>query len=211
MPDWRKYSNYLTKSDLKTYFGIVENSIGTPGQVGFGVGICPPAKLPDGFTPMDGYSHPCSPNYGNYQFRDGSVMVWIPKFYYRLIAVQADISAATKANPCQITTAANHGLVTGDKVFIYDVAGMTQLNALFYTVTRVSDTIFTLDGVDSSGYGTYTAGGRVVKRQGTTEATAWNSTLVKFQGNSIDVTGTDKFSSTAAANAEGYALHRGVH
>lgn len=58
--------------------------IGIPGQLGFGVGVCPGDILPAGFTPLPGYADPISPNYGNYQFSDGSVMVWVPKFFYRI-------------------------------------------------------------------------------------------------------------------------------
>ncbi len=58
--------------------------IGIPGQLGFGAGVCPAGILPAGFTPMPGYADPASPNYGNYQFSDGSVMVWVPAFYYRI-------------------------------------------------------------------------------------------------------------------------------
>ena len=58
--------------------------IGVPGSLGFGVGVCPAASLPAGFTPLPGYADPASPNYGNYQFSDGSVMVWVPKFFYRI-------------------------------------------------------------------------------------------------------------------------------
>ena len=58
--------------------------IGIPGQLGFGVGVCPGDILPAGFTPLPGYADLVSPNYGNYQFRDGSVMVWVPKFFYRI-------------------------------------------------------------------------------------------------------------------------------
>ena len=60
-----------------------ENLIGIPGQMGFGVGICPLANLPTGMTPMAGYDQLGHDNYGNYQFTDGSVMIWVPKFYYR--------------------------------------------------------------------------------------------------------------------------------
>lgn len=56
-------------------------SIGRPGDMGFGVAKCP--ALPSGFTALSGHDDPYSPNYGNYQYADGSVMVWIPKFYYR--------------------------------------------------------------------------------------------------------------------------------
>lgn len=58
--------------------------IGVPGSLGFGVGVCPADVLPTGFTPLPGYADPASPNYGNYQFSDGSIMVWVPKFYYRI-------------------------------------------------------------------------------------------------------------------------------
>ncbi len=61
--------------------GLV-NNIGVPGTAGFGVGICP--SLPAGFTALPGCTDPLSANYGNYQFSDGSVMVWIPAFYLRL-------------------------------------------------------------------------------------------------------------------------------
>ena len=61
--------------------GLV-NNIGVPGTAGFGVGICP--SLPSGFTPLPGCTDPLSANYGNYQFSDGSIMVWIPAFYLRL-------------------------------------------------------------------------------------------------------------------------------
>lgn len=60
----------------------IVNHIGRPGQQGFGAGICP--AVPAGFAPMAGYADPSGDNYGNYQYTDGSVMVWIPAFYYRL-------------------------------------------------------------------------------------------------------------------------------
>lgn len=58
------------------------NNIGTPGGQGFGVGICP-ATLPAGMSEMSGCRDPSSANYGNYQYSDGSVMCWIPAFYYK--------------------------------------------------------------------------------------------------------------------------------
>lgn len=58
------------------------NNIGIPGSPGFGVGICP-GPLPEGMSPMSGYDDPMHDNYGNYQYTDGSVMVWIPAFYYK--------------------------------------------------------------------------------------------------------------------------------
>lgn len=58
------------------------NDIGTPGAMGFGVGICP--ALPAGYTALAGTTDPASANYGNYQYSDGSIVCWIPAFYFRL-------------------------------------------------------------------------------------------------------------------------------
>lgn len=69
---------------VSNFFSGLVNLIGTPGAAGFGVGICPPAILPTGMTPLSGYTDPYHDNYGNYIFTDGSVMVWIPKFYYKV-------------------------------------------------------------------------------------------------------------------------------
>ena len=58
------------------------NNIGVPGQPGFGVGVCP-GPLPAGMVGLSGVNDPLADNYGNYQFTDGSVMVWIPAFFYK--------------------------------------------------------------------------------------------------------------------------------
>lgn len=58
------------------------NDIGIAGQRGFGVGICP-GPLPANMGGLLGYNDPASDNYGNYQYSDGSVMVWVPAFYYK--------------------------------------------------------------------------------------------------------------------------------
>lgn len=79
--------------------GLV-NHIGVPGTAGFGVGICP--SLPAGFTPLPGCTDPLSANYGNYQFSDGSVMVWIPAFYLRLGHVGNPTYAAYGVNSVDI-------------------------------------------------------------------------------------------------------------
>ena len=65
---------------LATWPGV--NDIGIEGQLGFGVGICP--ALPAGFSAMAGTTDRASPNYGNYTYSDGSVMCWIPAFWYRI-------------------------------------------------------------------------------------------------------------------------------
>lgn len=58
------------------------NNIGMMGQLAFGVGICP-ALLPAGMVELSGTRDSASDNYGNYQFSDGSIMVWVPAFYYK--------------------------------------------------------------------------------------------------------------------------------
>jgi hypothetical protein len=58
------------------------NNIGIAGQAGFGVGVCP-GPLPSGFGGLSDYANPMSATYGNYCYSDGSVMVWIPAFYYK--------------------------------------------------------------------------------------------------------------------------------
>jgi len=49
-----------------------------------GVGVAPAALLPSGFTPLPGHDTPGSENWGNYQYADGSVMVCLPKTFYRI-------------------------------------------------------------------------------------------------------------------------------
>lgn len=91
-------------------------------------------------------------------FKDwGKDGIWI----FDVRASDSSISAATQANPCQITTSAAHGLVTGDWVEIVNVSGMTELNNKKYVITKVSDTAFTLDTVNSTGFTAYTSGGTV--------------------------------------------------
>ena len=60
--------------------GLV-NNIGTPGQQGFGVGIAP--SLPANMVKMYGTEDPASDAYGNYQYADGSIMCYVPAFFYK--------------------------------------------------------------------------------------------------------------------------------
>lgn len=62
-------------------FGNV-NYIGLPGAQGFGVGICP--AIPTGYVKLTGTDDVASDNYGNYKYTDGSVMCWIPAFFYKV-------------------------------------------------------------------------------------------------------------------------------
>lgn len=74
--DWSAATSFATRA-------ILINDIGTPGTAGFGVGICDEVELPFGMSKLTGTEVATSDNYGNYQYSDGSVMVWVPAFYYK--------------------------------------------------------------------------------------------------------------------------------
>lgn len=68
------------------------------------------------------------------------------------------ISSVTNENQPLVTTAEPHGLLDGDEVFLSDVTGMTELNERLLVVINASGSTFRLKNVDSTGYGTFTAG-----------------------------------------------------
>lgn len=72
------------------------------------------------------------------------------------------MSGATQANPCVITTSVEHNFQTGDQISFISVGGMTQLNGASYFITVLSSTTFSLNGVNSTGFGAYTSGGYAV-------------------------------------------------
>lgn len=82
------------------------------------------------------------------------------------VALDADnstanqITGATDATPIVITTAAAHGLSSGNKVAITRVGGNVAANGN-WTITVLSSTTFSLD--TSEGDGTYTGSGRVYR------------------------------------------------
>jgi len=101
--------------------------IGTPGEAGFGVGICPPQLLPAGMLPMDGHQIPTHPNYGNYQYKDGSVVVFIPRFYYKITAGAGTATAIAS---------------------IYDYPNEVAANAAGYAIHRA----FIDGGIEQTGF-----------------------------------------------------------
>jgi hypothetical protein len=101
--------------------GPVTNDIGTPGAQGFGIGVCP--LSPAGFTGVTGYTSKANDAYGNYQYSDGSIMCWIPKFYYRI--GHAD-------NP----TYGVHGVNSVDIKGVLDFASTSAANDAGYALHR---------------------------------------------------------------------------
>lgn len=72
-----------------------------------------------------------------------------------------DITAITKANPAVVTTGTAHGITTAGAVYLTEILGMTELNNDLQIAVVLTTTTFSLWGVNSTGYGTYTSGGKV--------------------------------------------------
>ncbi|RUX33042.1 hypothetical protein EOA23_08465 [Mesorhizobium sp. M2A.F.Ca.ET.042.01.1.1] len=76
------------------------------------------------------------------------------------------VTGITKANPAVVShlpaDLVASGFQNGDKVFYHDIGGMTQLNGNVYTVANINlgAGTFELSGVNSTGFSTFTAGGR---------------------------------------------------
>lgn len=73
------------------------------------------------------------------------------------------ITAATKANPVVLTSAA-HGFIDGETVYVSTVAGMTELNSNYYKVSAATTDTFALQttagvNVNGTAYTTYTLDG----------------------------------------------------
>jgi hypothetical protein len=79
------------------------------------------------------------------------------------VIVISSVSKAGSSSLITITTATNHGFSTGDKVFIANLVGAPQALG-GWTITKVSNTSFTLNGTNTSTYNlspSYTSGGTV--------------------------------------------------
>jgi hypothetical protein len=75
------------------------------------------------------------------------------------------ITAITQANPAVVTVSSIGNLVNGDLIVIQGVTGMTEVNfdgSNIYTVANIAGTDFELQGINSSAYGAYSAGGTVI-------------------------------------------------
>lgn len=87
----------------------IKQTIGVAGQQGFGVGVYggDSSDLTTmGLAPMSGCHNPSSDNYGNYMHANGSVMVFVPAFAYRLGNAQAPSYKRDGANALEIRDAA---------------------------------------------------------------------------------------------------------
>lgn len=73
------------------------------------------------------------------------------------------ISSVSRASQAVVTTTSNHGLVTGDIVYIQDVSNMWGLNDNYFTVTRLSNTQVRLNSTSTTGYSYNGSGGTITK------------------------------------------------
>lgn len=105
------------------------------GGPGAGLGVCPPEILPEGMEPLPGYTDRLHRHWGNYQFADGSIMCWVPKFFYRIN--HAD-------NPAHEACAPNDIHVVGTETF----ANRAQAAAAGYVLHRA----FIDGGVEQAGF-----------------------------------------------------------
>jgi len=103
--------------------------IGTAGQIGFGVATCPSYLIPSGWTGMTGHDDIASPNYGNYIDANGSVLVYIPKHYYKYVGNELYISQYAASGYVIDRSFINAG-VEVNGVFIYKY-GASNLNGIF--------------------------------------------------------------------------------
>ena len=94
---------------------------------------------------------------------------------------KVNISGITNAVIGVVTTAAPHGLVTDDWVFIVDVVGMTQVNGLYFKVIMMTPTKFSI-GVNTLGYGVYGGGGTTAKLINLTDRVMGIYQFVKSDG-----------------------------
>lgn len=81
------------------------------------------------------------------------------------LATGLAVSAITLANP-GVATATGHALVDGDIVIMEVSAGMVELDGQAVRVSNQSTGVFTLEGLDTSDYSTFTSGTAL-------EVTAW--------------------------------------
>ena len=85
--------------------------------------------------------------------------------YYGTTADTKDISAASAADPCQMTVT-GHGWLSGQTVYIEDIVGMTELNDSVYEITKITDEdTIELTDINSTDMTTYVSGGTGIRME----------------------------------------------
>lgn len=124
-------------------------------------------------------------------YRDGSPIVTGFTVDYSTGLVTMDslsvktITGITKANPA-VVTAVGHGFSTGDKIWIFNVGGMAQINDQLYTITVLTGDTFSLNGINSTAFSTYTSGGTAGKYPQTGQTLRWSGSFHRLCRFDID-------------------------
>jgi hypothetical protein len=158
----------ITPDDLKYVLDnrIGVNTIGDPGYMGYGVGVCDQDSLPSGMVGLPGYSMKGHDNWGNYQYTEGSVFAYVPWFVYRMGHAsnptytdygvnsvdtkdirtypwkETFVSAITAADPAVVTTEAPHLRTAGDYIWLSHIstdANWKDYSGKLYKVGTVVD------------------------------------------------------------------------
>lgn len=102
------------------------------------------------------------------------------------IASTVEISAITKASPGVVTTGAAHGYTNGDVVYL-SVQGMYQVDGKVVRISAASGSVFTLEGVDTTLFDTFSSGTVQKLTLGTSITTA---TSISASGGDFDFVDT---------------------
>ncbi len=98
-----------------------------------------------------------------------------------------NISAITKANPA-VVTSNSHGLAVGTVVVFASVGGMTELNNQAGVITAQDTNTFTIGGIDSTNYTTYTSGGTATPQTMTQVANVLDWSRESEEADTFDAT-----------------------
>jgi len=98
--------------------------------------------------------------------------------------------ATDASTTIEITTTAVHGLVDGDRVYLTDFGGKTEINDREFQVDVTSTTKFILqdfkgNNIDGTSYTTYTSGGKVNKIDESVAIADSNETYVLTMGSAV--------------------------
>lgn len=107
----------------------------------------------------------------------------------------ADITDITMANPGVVTYSGDDNFADGDLVYIYGVAGMTEVNGTLQTVANVDTGANTFEIENTSGFTAYTSGGTASPAAVPlfTTSSGSSSVTVTFQSHGLSVGDTINF------------------
>lgn len=103
------------------------------------------------------------------------------------IAATVSISAITKASPGVVTTGSAHGYSNGDYVYLA-IQGMYQLDGMVCRISAAAGSNFTLEGLDTTNFDTFTSGTAQKLTLGTSLSTATSITASGGDFSFIDTT-----------------------